>query len=264
VSACFGKHRNRSRNRAASPRGCGQAFTLIELLVVIAIIAILAALLLPALAKAKEQAKIAQCLSNIRQIGTASMLYLGDYNDRYPPKTTRSGLVSQTSWVGQRGMLGSYSSMTADERWLTGYLVKDNPNAKVDVARCPSDKQSPADPPTGRSCFEDYGTSYLANLYYPQGSGSPVIYTLNINDATTIKTSDIRRPSFFVVFSAWGAYRVGWYSENIAIQPLLAKMMWHQKSYRWNTLFSDGHAGLTKYVPTNGPVAAEYSFDRRD
>jgi prepilin-type N-terminal cleavage/methylation domain-containing protein len=250
-----------NRRRLLQRRRCG--FTLIELLVVIAIIAILAALLLPALAKAKEQAKIAQCLSNIRQVGMASVLYLGDFNDRYPPKTTRNGGVTQTSWLGQSGMLGGYSSITAAERWLTPYLVKDNPNSKVDVARCPSDKQSPADPLTGRSTFEDYGTSYMANLYYPEGTGNPIIYTLNVNDSRSIKASDLSKPARFVVFTAWGAYHVGWYSENISTQPLLAMMMWHQKSYRWNTLFGDGHASLMKYSPTTGPVAADYSFDGR-
>ena len=80
--------------QGAGPAGGASAFTLIELLVVIAIIAILAAMLLPALAQAKERSKRAGCQSNLRQIGVATRLYV-DQEGNYPA----AWVDSQTRWM---------------------------------------------------------------------------------------------------------------------------------------------------------------------
>src|SRR5688572_17182887 len=65
--------------------GQNKGFTLIELLVVIAIIGILAGLLLPALAKAKDKARVIQCMNNLKQLQFGFTMYLGDFQDYLPP-----------------------------------------------------------------------------------------------------------------------------------------------------------------------------------
>jgi prepilin-type N-terminal cleavage/methylation domain-containing protein/prepilin-type processing-associated H-X9-DG protein len=75
------------------------AFTLIELLVVIAIIAVLAAILFPVFAAARDKARQATCLSNLRQIGAALELYVQDYDERMPIACTSGRSVTWTDWA---------------------------------------------------------------------------------------------------------------------------------------------------------------------
>jgi prepilin-type N-terminal cleavage/methylation domain-containing protein/prepilin-type processing-associated H-X9-DG protein len=107
-------------------RGFEKAFTLVELLVVMAIIAILAALLLPALATAKQRARATQCLSDIHQIGVGMALYALESNDRFP----ESGGVIFWDQIDPE---------TQNHGWMQQLL----PYTKnTNVFQCPLDKKS--------------------------------------------------------------------------------------------------------------------------
>jgi len=129
-------------------RKSGQGFTLIELLVVIAIIAILAAILFPVFAQAREKARQASCLSNEKQIGTALLMYVQDYDEQFP-------CGSKLSFPNGPGTI---NNLMAGVGW-GGQIYPYTKSAQI--LKCPDDSTSSINAQNGVEAL--YPTSYLYN-----------------------------------------------------------------------------------------------------
>lgn len=204
-------------------------FTLIELLVVIAIIAILAAILFPVFAKAREKARQISCLSNMKQLGLASNMYLQDYDETYVPNFNDIGL-----W----------------EELLAPYLKNNQ------ISQCPSNPNKDQINNFWNPDFHYY-VSYATNMRILTPSWIP---------ARTEAFLD--KPSQKIIIGEVKAFLdpdIGtwwWtYSENPTMWRDLA-FAGHNGSF--NCVFADGHAKSLKPTATDSTFNMWGAFDDQD
>lgn len=170
--------------------GSARAFTLIELLVVIAIIAILAAILFPVFAQAKEAAKKTVCLSNNKQMGLGLYMYLNDNDDSLPMANYASSPNNQPSAFSYR------AGRTAFIAWNWADIIQ--PYVKnYAMFKCPDDNSGPLE--IGGTAIPGYPLSYALNMYIYLGLGGFPQFKGSVG----VPMSEIEEPSskLFIVES---------------------------------------------------------------
>ena len=237
--------------RIEKPRRAG--FTLIELLVVIAIIAILAAMLLPALAKAKLKATQAACLNNQKQIALASTMYSGDNNDYIVPFTTGGGFWGAPTtppWA----VAGT--SQEQAQQMVQACLKTNNPlyqyAPNVGVYHCPGDTRSKL--PVG--ALPNVGWAYDSYSKSQNFAGDPAFnyvgfgttYTkygqMNASSQTFAFVEDVDSRGYNE-----GSWEVIWTGGNVRFQWQDPIPIYHGNVSTYG--FSDGHVESHKWLNGN-------------
>jgi prepilin-type N-terminal cleavage/methylation domain-containing protein/prepilin-type processing-associated H-X9-DG protein len=205
------------------------AFTLIELLVVIAIIAILAAILFPVFARARENARRSSCQSNLKQIGIGVMMYTQDYDERLPSSNANNGLPN-----GDNSHVFSY--------YVDPYLKS------TQIFRCPSDTTTTV-------------SSYGYNYVYLAGSGLPsAISIAKIQDvAQTLMLMDSYNVGAYDFIYAPRYWRSNGAASPLATAPSTTNAYQHGNAddrhlETINTLWCDGHVKSVKITSIAGPA----------
>lgn len=229
------------------------AFTLIELLVVIAIIAILAAMLLPALSKAKQKAHSISCLNNLRQIGLFNQFYLEENKDVFPAHRDND-LAKGIDWWGP--MIANFGG------------------GKTNLFLCPAIKgpQKLPDGSTWKWAFDRDKVGYGYNSYflglYSQSPQSVTVGGIAFPTAWWFKSTGVKSPSDTLVFSDSDPSAAGYWSSSswwpsACMNPVSSNSKKFEgvdtirHSKRGNVVFVDGHAEGRRDADINPQVDPE-------